>query len=226
MINELNYRDVWKTLSSVNVNDRADKKMNLTYLSWAWAWGTLMEHYPFASYSFDEEATSSNGTVMTNCTLTIGNLERSMFLPVMDYKNNSIANPTSRQVSDTRMRCLVKCMAMFGLGHYIYAGEELPDSKVDQAEAKVINKKIEESIVEKPKDVFSFEKTGGESVNANTVSEYLDILRANLSDPSNVLHKKAYTSNRDNILVALESTNRGDDNHTKLEKVISLYEGE
>jgi hypothetical protein len=52
MINELNYRDVWKTLSSVNVNDRADKKMNLTYLSWAWAWGTLMEHYPFASYSF------------------------------------------------------------------------------------------------------------------------------------------------------------------------------
>ena len=87
---------------------------------------------------------------------------------------------------------------------------------------KVVSKKVEED----KKHLYTFQKTGGESVNANTVSEYLDILRANLSDPSNVLHKKAYTSNRDNILVALESTNRGDDNHTKLEKVISLYEGE
>jgi hypothetical protein len=87
---------------------------------------------------------------------------------------------------------------------------------------KVVSKKAEED----KKHLYTFQKTGGESVNANTVSEYLDILRANLSDPSNVLHKKAYTSNRDNILVALESTNRGDDNHTKLEKVISLYEGE
>ena len=87
---------------------------------------------------------------------------------------------------------------------------------------KVVSKKAEED----KKHLYTFQKTGGESVNANTVSEYLDILRANLSDPSNVLHKKAYASNRDNILVALESTNRGDDNHTKLEKVISLYEGE
>ncbi len=137
MINELNYRDVWKTLSSVNVNDRADKKMNLTYLSWAWAWGTLMEHYPFATYSFDEESTNSNGTVMTNCTLTIGSLERSMFLPVMDFKNNSIANPTTRQISDTRMRCLVKCMAMYGLGHYIYAGEELLIAKLIKRKPKL-----------------------------------------------------------------------------------------
>ena len=146
---ELTFGRVWQTLSSVNVNEKTDKKMNLTYLSWAWAWGILMEHYPFATYTFDEEATSSNGTVMTNCTLTIGNLERSMFLPVMDYKNNSIANPTSRQVSDTRMRCLVKCMAMFGLGHYIYAGEELPDSKVDEAEAKVVPVEVKK---------FKFEK--------------------------------------------------------------------
>lgn len=216
MIKELTYEQVWKTLSNVNVNDRAEKKMNLTYLSWAWAWGTLMEHYPFATYKFDEEATSSNGTVMTNCTLTIGNLERSMFLPVMDYKNNSIANPTSRQVSDTRMRCLVKCMAMFGLGHYIYAGEELPDSKVDEEEAKVIP-------TEKPK--FLFEKISGETLSANTVEDYLLILASNLSDPNNVLHKKAYTSNKDNILVAYESTDINKKNLARLDKLIDLYEG-
>lgn len=214
---ELTFGQVWNTLSSVNVNERAEKKMNLTYLSWAWAWGTLMEHYPFATYKFDEETTSSNGTVMTNCTLTIGNLERSMFLPVMDYKNNSIANPTSRQVSDTRMRCLVKCMAMFGLGHYIYAGEELPDSKVDEAEAKVIPVKEAK---------FKFEKTGGETIDADNIEDYLLILASNLGDPTNVLHKKAYASNRDNVLVALESTNMGDKNHARIEKLISLYEGE
>jgi len=212
---ELSYGEVWKTLSSVNVNEKTDKKMNLTYLSWAWAWGTLMEHYPFATYTFDEEATSSNGTVMTNCTLTIGNLQRSMFLPVMDYKNNSIANPTSRQVSDTRMRCLVKCMAMFGLGHYIYAGEELPDSKVDEAEAKVVP-------VETKK--FNFEKTGGETLSTNDIEDYLLILASNLKDPKNVLHKKSFTVNRSNIQVALDSTSDDDTNNARLQKLISLYE--
>jgi len=212
---ELTFGQVWKTLSSVNVNEKTDKKMNLTYLSWAWAWGILMEHYPFATYTFDEEATSSNGTVMTNCTLTIGNLERSMFLPVMDYKNNSIANPTSRQVSDTRMRCLVKCMAMFGLGHYIYAGEELPDSKVDEAEAKVVPVEVKK---------FKFEKTGGKTLSTNDIEDYLLILASNLKDPDNVLHKKSFATNKANIQVALASTSDDDTNNTRLKKLISLYE--
>ena len=212
---ELTFGRVWQTLSSVNVNEKTDKKMNLTYLSWAWAWGILMEHYPFATYTFDEEATSSNGTVMTNCTLTIGNLERSMFLPVMDYKNNSIANPTSRQVSDTRMRCLVKCMAMFGLCHYIYAGEELPDSKVDEAEAKVVPVEVKK---------FKFEKTGGETVSTNDIEDYLLILASNLKDPDNVLHKKSFATNKANIQVALASTSNDDTNNTRLKKLISLYE--
>jgi len=212
---ELTFGQVWKTLSSVNVNEKTDKKMNLTYLSWAWAWGILMEHYPFATYTFDEEATSSNGTVMTNCTLTIGNLERSMFLPVMDYKNNSIANPTSRQVSDTRMRCLVKCMAMFGLGHYIYAGEELPDSKVDESEAKVVPVEVKK---------FKFEKTGGKTLSTNDIEDYLLILASNLKDPDNVLHKKSFATNKANIQVALASTSDDDTNNTRLKKLISLYE--
>jgi hypothetical protein len=212
---ELTFGQVWQTLSSVNVNEKTDKKMNLTYLSWAWAWGILMEHYPFATYTFDEEATSSNGTVMTNCTLTIGNLERSMFLPVMDYKNNSIANPTSRQVSDTRMRCLVKCMAMFGLGHYIYAGEELPDSKVDEAEAKVAPVEVKK---------FKFEKTGGKTLSTNDIEDYLLILASNLKDPDNVLHKKSFATNKANIQVALASTSDDDTNNTRLKKLISLYE--
>ena len=60
------------------------------------------------------------------CKVKIGELERLMWLPVMDYKNKAIVNPDTRAVSDTRMRCLTKCLAMYGLGHYIYAGEDLP----------------------------------------------------------------------------------------------------
>jgi hypothetical protein len=66
-----------------------------------------------------------------------------MWLPVMDYKNKAIPNPDARAVSDTRMRCLTKCLAMYGLGHYIYAGEDLPPSG-DAVEEKTAPK-------EKPK---------------------------------------------------------------------------
>jgi len=218
MKNEITYGEVWKTLSSINVNDRVDKKMNLTYLSWAWAWGTLMEYYPFATYTFEKETVSDNGTVMTNCVLSIGDLQRSMFLPVMDYKNNSITNPTSRQVSDTRMRCLVKCMAMFGLGHYIYAGEDLPDSKVDEAEADVVK--------DAPSRKYSFAKTNKSTLDVDTIDSYLTILSANLNDPSNVLHKKAYEKNKEAIHNALADTIEGDKNHNRLQKLISIYEGE
>ena len=58
-----------------------------------------------------------------------------MWLPVMDNRNNAISNPTSRQISDAKMRCLVKCIAMFGLGHYIFAGEDLPSEKKESGSA-------------------------------------------------------------------------------------------
>ena len=132
---------VWKTLSCINVNNKTEKKGNLTYLSWAWAWGELMDHYPQATYTFTEweypDGQSyvtkdvliyGDGTCSVECELKIDDLVRKMWLPVMDYRNNAIENPTARQISDTKMRCLVKCMAMLGLGHYIYAGEDLPET--------------------------------------------------------------------------------------------------
>lgn len=50
----------------------------------------------------------------------------------MDNRSNSVAEPSSTDVNNAKMRCLVKCLAMFGLGHYIYAGEDLPqDTKAE-----------------------------------------------------------------------------------------------
>jgi hypothetical protein len=127
--------NMWKTLSAINVNDHIEKKGNLSYLSWAWAWEQLMSHYA-DSYYFFEEKDSADGSKEVICILTIHEAEesvcRQMWLPVMDHRNKAIINPDSRQVSDAKMRCLVKTMAMFGLGHYIYAGEDIPSAEKDR----------------------------------------------------------------------------------------------
>ena len=67
----------------------------------------------------------------------------------MDYKNDAKVNPTSREVSDTRMRCLTKAIAMHGMGHYIYAGEELPEGQLTEEEAKTNNPNMNMSHEEK-----------------------------------------------------------------------------
>ncbi len=132
-------REVWTNLAAIDCNDKISKKMNLSYLSWAWAWAELMGQYPESEYDFLEPVIDDSGSVEIWCAVTVKDgdksLKRMMWLPVMDHKNNSIIKPSSRQVSDTRMRCLTKCLAMFGLGHYIYAGEDLPDPEVS-AEAE------------------------------------------------------------------------------------------
>ena len=146
MSEKTTFASVWATLSQVDVSDRIEKKQNLSFLSWAWAWGTLMEHYPQAEYSFQEPESATDGSLMVFCTVTIDSLSRQMWLPVMDYKNKAIPNPNAFQLNTAKMRCLVKCLAMFGLGHYIYAGEDLPNAEADrQAEA---DKKAAEELAE------------------------------------------------------------------------------
>jgi hypothetical protein len=126
-------KEIWLNLSSIDCSEKIEKKMNLSYLSWAWAWESLMGVYPESCYEFKDPIKDDSGTVEIWCNLTVKDgekeLNRQMWLPVMDHKNKSIVNPTSRDISDCRMRCLVKCLAMFGLGHYIYAGEDLPNQE-------------------------------------------------------------------------------------------------
>lgn len=138
---------VWADLSEINVNEHVQKKGNLSYLSWTWAWSTLMSKYPESYYVFQDHR-AENGTVMVECVLTIHEGEevatRTMWLPVMDYKNKSIVDPDTRAISDARMRCLVKCMAMFGLGFYIYAGEDIPQTEKPEKNAVITEAQAKE----------------------------------------------------------------------------------
>ncbi len=131
------YKEVWENLRSIDCSEHTQEKNGLTYLSWAWAWATLMEEYPDAAFRFHDNEAHTDGTVTVYCTINIGELERTMWLPVMSgFKNQAVSNPNARDVSDAKMRCLVKCMALYGLGHYIYAGEDVPSGKEEPKEEK------------------------------------------------------------------------------------------
>jgi len=132
-MDDLTYQEVWENLSAIDVSEHVQQKGGLSYLSWAWAWQVMMENYPEMKFFFHDETTFSDGSMQVNCTVAIRNLDRDMWLPVMDYKNKAIPNPSSRDINDARMRCLVKCFALFGLGHYIYAGEDIPSGKAAAA---------------------------------------------------------------------------------------------
>ena len=124
------FADIWKTLSKINLEDKVKPKGRLKYLSWAWAWGKVMEYYPGAAYKFLDLNQFTDGSCEVWVEVDIHGNKRQMWLAVMDYQSNAVLNPTSTQIANTRMRCLTKCLAMFGLGHYIYAGEDLPDPEM------------------------------------------------------------------------------------------------
>lgn len=128
-------KEVWQTLSAIDVSDHIEKKGKLSYLSWAWAYGIMMEHYPELHYSFEDDKCEETGTVEISCTVHIHTgadrdqmMMRHMWLPVMDHRNKAISNPDKFAINTAKMRCLTKCFSMFGLGHYIYAGEDLPEA--------------------------------------------------------------------------------------------------
>ena len=162
---------VFDELNAINVNDKTEKKKSgsteLTYLSWTWAWAEVKKRFPEAHYEivmhnglpyvYDE---NTGYMVFTN--VTIDGITHMMWLPVMDGANKAMKNQpytystkyngektvdaaTMFDVNKTIMRCLVKNLAMFGLGLYIYAGEDLPEAEVEEQKTaqEVAKKKLE-----------------------------------------------------------------------------------
>lgn len=122
-------------LLKINVSEHIEKKNGLSYLSWAWAWAEVLKVDPKAKYEVRMFGDPFGGspvcmigeTAMVCVIVTVNDLPRECWLPVMDNRNNAIRNPDARKVSDTIMRCMTKAVALHGLGLYIYAGEDLPE---------------------------------------------------------------------------------------------------
>ena len=157
-------KNYFEILNSINVSDKTEKKNGLTYLSWAWAWGELKKKFPLSYYTVYENKDGWNYFtdgmtcwVKTGVTVSdVSNVdkvgvEHIEYLPVMDFKNKSIpaANITSFDVNKAIQRSLTKAVARHGLGLYIYAGEDLPESgtpdkqaDIPEAEKVDVNRKI------------------------------------------------------------------------------------
>jgi len=133
----------FKTLNDINVNDKTEKKNGLTYLSWAWAWGEVKKLFPDATYTIYENSDGWNyhtdgRTAWVKTGVTVNGIEHIEYLPVMDSRNRSIPleNITSFDVNKTIQRSLTKAVARHGLGLYVYAGEDLPESESAEPEKK------------------------------------------------------------------------------------------
>jgi hypothetical protein len=120
-------------LLKIDVSAHTEKKNNLTYLSWAWAWTKVLEIDPQATW----EAVEFNGvpctflpdtSAMVKTIVTIKGHAKSCWLPVMNHRNQAIKGPDAFAINTAIVRCLTKTISMHGLGLYIYAGEDLPES--------------------------------------------------------------------------------------------------
>jgi hypothetical protein len=130
-------------LLKINVNDHTERKGNLTYLSWAWAWAEVLKIDPTARHTVHEWANLpvcylKNGTAMVKVSVEIKGDIKTCLLPVMDNRNRSIVDPDSFAVNTAIMRCLTKCIALFGLGLYIFAGEDLPEGEKPEPDPEVL----------------------------------------------------------------------------------------
>ena len=147
-------KSVFEVLSKVNVNEYIEQKNGLSFLSWPRAWGEVKKRYPSADYDIEQFGENKapyqdlgEAGIMCYTKVTIEQETKRMWLPVMDASNNSmrfepytytmiskgkeikkyVTAATMCDINRTLMRCLTKNLAMFGLGLYIYAGEDLPE---------------------------------------------------------------------------------------------------
>lgn len=112
-------------LRKINVNEHTEKKGRFTYLSWTWAVDQLLQNDPSATWSFGDPV-YFNETLMVFCTVNAFGKSMTCQMPVINNQNKAIPNPNAMDVNTAMMRCLTKTISLFGLGLYIYSGDDLP----------------------------------------------------------------------------------------------------
>lgn len=127
---------VFYELNKIDVSEHIEKKNGLSYVSWAWAWKILKEHYPLSQYKVYETENGCNyftdgRTAWVKTGVIVEGLEHIEYLPIMDYRNNSIPleKITSFDVNTAIQRSLTKAIGRHGLGLCVYAGEDLPEDR-------------------------------------------------------------------------------------------------
>lgn len=169
-------KEIFNKLFLLDINGHIEKKNGLSYLSWAWAWAEVKKLYPTANYTIEPYSFDEKLGYMVFTTVTIAGQTYRMWLPVMDNNNYSMKNEPYEvitkygkkqvaaasmfDINKAYMRCLVKNLAMFGLGLYVYAGEDLPEKSFETIDdeltilADTLNKINECTTVEAVTDIW------------------------------------------------------------------------
>lgn len=137
--------------------------VTLSYLKWSRAWALAKKEDPNANFKIIEFIDTDGISrpyfndpklgYLVATEVTISGLTHRMYLPVMDYQNRAmkseaytiptknkdiVVNPATMFDWNTAiMRCLVKTIAMFGIGLYVYDGEDAPENEVKELMEKL-----------------------------------------------------------------------------------------
>lgn len=169
--NSMSMKEVFDNLYKVNINEYTEKKKSgntmLTYLSWSYAWAEVMKRYPEAIYTIEKNEDGlpyfydpmTGYMVFTK--VTIHGSTHEMWLPVMDSNNAAMKSEpyevktkfrqytvqaaTMFDINKAIMRCLAKNLAMFGLGLYLYSGEDLPEGESEQEKPERVKKESQKN---------------------------------------------------------------------------------
>jgi len=197
-----NYKEIWETLNKVSMDKIKDKKGKFDYLSWTDMWQEIHKYFPEVDYEFKEFDNPihglmdcmiyPDGSASVHCTVTIKGVTRSMWLAITDFNNNAKKDWNVVDVANTKMRCLTKCMSMFGLGAHIYRGEDL----ADRVNTVVVN--TAKPVITKTE--FILKNLNDDSITVdNTPADYIQSIRVAMALLDDTERKKLFALNTNEI---------------------------
>ena len=143
---------IFTKLNGIDVSSKVKTKNGLTYLSWSSAVAEVKKLYPDMEIKIYPQIMDQFGntrfwhddgkTGWVEVGVTINGKEEREVLAIMDFKNKSIPaeNITSTDANKAIKRCMVKAIALHGMGLYVYEGEDLPEdvTKAAQLQAEIL----------------------------------------------------------------------------------------
>lgn len=149
-------------LYDMNLGDKVEKKDGLSYLTWSEAWKAFKEIYPSATFRVVPNPDTKlpyfvdpQIGIMVFTEVTADDMTQQCFLPVLNSSmkpmrleayNYTVYDKQNRRqiektceaasmfdINKTIMRCLVKNLALYGVGLKLYQGEDIPCENSDDA---------------------------------------------------------------------------------------------
>lgn len=143
---------LYSELKKVEFSDKILKKNDYDYLPWAVVLDLFLQKVPDAEWKWFDEVWFPDQTVMVSCVVTARGLSRYMHLPVMTATRKAMVNPSAKNISDARMRCLVKAIGAHGLGIQLWTREDMEEDEKRPSDTDVKKNEVKRNVEIKVKE--------------------------------------------------------------------------